>query len=142
MRDFNHTVNVLVQAYMNNTLIHKDCSACAVGNIIQASGMILKKGDKKSDSWLHRINHKIRLDSFGTTPAWYNEHLAITQIDSTGYSLTELHLIERAFERAPFSDLAEEWNFNGLMAVVDVLADIHGIDLQAKESAKLLFVKA
>jgi hypothetical protein len=31
---------------------------------------------------------------------------------------------------------------NGLMKVVDVLADIHGVDLSVKESAKLQFVKA
>jgi hypothetical protein len=32
--------------------------------------------------------------------------------------------------------------FNGLMAVVDVLADIHSVDLEKKEAAKALFVKA
>lgn len=34
-----------------------------------------------------------------------------------------------------------EQQFAGLMAVVDVLADIHGIDLASAEVAKSLFVK-
>lgn len=69
------------------------------------------------------------------------------QVDRTGYSVNELAKIEYAFETAPrncdYEDhLNDEWMFNGLMAVVDVLADIHGIDLAEKESAKALFVKA
>ncbi len=38
-------------------------------------------------------------------------------------------------------NLINDWMFNGLMAVVDVLADIHGINLEAKEEAKKLFIK-
>lgn len=34
MRDFNHSVNVLVKAYLNNTLAHSTCYACAVGNLV------------------------------------------------------------------------------------------------------------
>lgn len=33
MRDFNHTVNVLVKAFLNGTLIHTDACGCAAGNI-------------------------------------------------------------------------------------------------------------
>lgn len=38
MRDFNHTVNVLVKAYFNGFLIKMSCKACAVGNLV-ADGM-------------------------------------------------------------------------------------------------------
>jgi hypothetical protein len=37
MRDFNHTVNVLVKAYLNDTLRHNNCYACAVGNMIASA---------------------------------------------------------------------------------------------------------
>lgn len=33
MRDFKHTMDLLVQAYFDNTLKHGNCSKCAVGNI-------------------------------------------------------------------------------------------------------------
>jgi hypothetical protein len=72
---------------------------------------------------------------------WINL-LARIRRTKTGYSVHEIHQIEYAFENAPYQgDDTEEWMFNGLMAVVDVLAEIHGIDLTAKEEAKKLFVR-
>lgn len=135
MRDFNHTVNVLVQAYLNNTLLHLDCEACAVGNIIRASGYRFKDAEH-STNWLSLIHKECRM---GTLPI-NNQLDAEEQVRVTGYSVAELHLIEKAFESSCFA--IEDSMFNGLMAVVDVLADIHGVDLTVKENAKALFVKA
>ncbi len=137
MRDFNHTVNVLVKAYLNDTLSHGVCDRCAVGNIVNAScnnaPMMCHVG------WptvFLSDNHKQRI-----MPVNYAGE-AKRQIDATGYTWQELARIEIAFEEHDITDDWEQNMFNGLMAVVDVLAEIHGIDLTAKEQAKALFVKA
>lgn len=164
MRDFHHTVNVLVQGYLNGTLEHGVCTACAVGNIIADSvGAKINKGEY---NWKMNGNEIV--------PVWGQVFQCIAparqrinadeykgwvkkQIDSTGYTWKELADIEYAFELhncgidaeldPDFQDeeeleLIDKAMFNGLMAVVDVLADIHGIDLSVREEAKLLFVKA
>jgi hypothetical protein len=63
------------------------------------------------------------------------------QIDATGYTWQELARIEYAFERAPMSHSREDHVFNGLMAVVDVLCQIHEMDETNKTAAKQLFAK-
>jgi hypothetical protein len=143
MRDFNHTVNVLVNAYMNDKLQHGICDACAVGNIVMACCNKPGRIDL-CNGWptvfVTGGNHQQK-----RMPIFY-EGEAKRQIDATGYTWQELARIEKAFE---FHDTdsfdpedADEAMFNGLMAVVDVLADIHGIDLTVREEAKALFVKA
>lgn len=104
---------------MNDTLDHCDCTACAVGNLIRASM------GTRCISW------------FTTLSLYRHEGIAepgqgARQMASTGYSIEQLDGIERAFE---CSSQEGDWMFNGLMAVVDVLAEIHGIDLTTKESA-------
>lgn len=137
MRDFNHSVSVLVQAYLNDTLEHGDCTACVVGNLIKASGYKLEKDYRDTETyWLRYIEYKHR--------GWFGQYdfrIALEQIASTGYTSAELDVIERAFEKAPIGNSEDDWMFNGLMAVVDVLAEIHGIDLKQKEEAKALFVR-
>jgi hypothetical protein len=153
---FEETVNVLVKAYLNDTLVHGACSACAVGNIVSASmGKVALRMPGTStgfDPHYWADGSKIHWwDVFSTSSRrqridakqYYGD--AKEEIDSTGYTWQQLSRIEFAFESADgnasnYQD--ETWMFNGLMAVVDVLADIHGIDLQAKESAKALFVKS
>ena len=65
---------------------------------------------------------------------------ALKQIQASGYHWTELAKIEYAFETVKCDDFTERM-FKGLMAVVDVLASIHSIDLTTTESAKQLFIK-
>lgn len=139
MRDFNHTVNILVQAYLNGTLEHGNCKACAVGNIIRGNGYdIVKDAKRKNETqWLLKIMTDIR----GHINRPTAPRVAARQIASTGYSIYELHLIEYSFENCGFGKNEDEYMFNGLMSVVDTLADIHNIDLTAKEEAKKLFVK-
>jgi hypothetical protein len=62
------------------------------------------------------------------------------EIDSTGYSVKDLAKIEFAFETAQKGNTEDDWMFNGLMAVIDVLAEIHNIDLITVKEAKELFV--
>jgi hypothetical protein len=146
MRNFEHTVNVLVKAYLDDTLQLCNCYACAVGNMVANSRKLRYNKKYANFCW----------DS-DESAAWFNAcyaghggsiDLANDQISSTGYTWNEIKMIEMAFEsayrKAPQADRSQfddKLIFNGLIAVVDVLADIHGIDLTQKEEAKKLFVK-
>lgn len=158
MRDFNHTVNVLVKAYFDGVLLHQECYACAVGNIIAESigANICKEDRVQVDAeryiWRRGIDYigvmwpNVFITGYRGVPQVQSPEFyrgaAKLQIDKTGYSWKELARIESAFEQAEYFHDVDAWNFSGLMAVVDVLAEINGIDLEAKEKAKGLFVKA
>lgn len=166
MRNFDYTVGVLVDAYFKGTLFHGHCAACAVGNIVaDACGHTVHKvttidifnGSPIDHLFWTSKGHEIR-------PRWYrmlHPHVSIVtinaleeldikdkaQVYATGYSPEELLRIEDAFEGLALSGaftlsvpLQREAEFDSLMAVVDVLADIHGVDLGVKEEAKALFV--
>lgn len=66
-------------------------------------------------------------------------------INNTSYELSELGMIEKAFlytVNYKSTDIpTDEENFKGLMAVVDVLQEIHECTDEEKEKAKLQFVK-
>jgi hypothetical protein len=149
---FEQTVNVLVQAYLRNELEHRVCTACAVGNIVAHALGTKPKRCTDPDA---KTIHENYLFENGNLMSWWNNdigcHRPTAQSEATGYTIDELNRIELAFEFAegqPDSDgfnseltMNEEWMFNGLMAVVDVLAEIHNVDLSVKENAKALFVK-
>jgi hypothetical protein len=154
LEKFNHSVGVLVKAFLDDTLDHGNCGACAVGNLVADA---LNDKDFKvfgpmnlTGELVHGIGWAAVFCTTGKgrqllIPGQYKGD-AKKQIDATGYSWRELARIEKAFELhnpdyTKTIDI-EEGMFNGLMAVVDVLADIHGVDLSVKESAKLQFVKA
>lgn len=139
---FDRTVGILVQAYLNDTLEHVNCHACAVGNII-AHEMGIKI--IPCDPQIYFKHHKWETGS----PEWYNigKCRPCREQELTGYTAEELTRIENAFECRDNPELlcgtpCDEWMFIGLMQVVNVLAEIHNVDLSAKESAKALFVKA
>lgn len=140
---FESTVDILVKAYLNDTLQAGDCMACAVGNIIQAKGYNLQiTCDDEQTYWLRVVEKIYRPYKHTPKLSEREQRIGLEQIASTGYNAFELEKIEHAFEfpRHYFPD--DDYGiFSGLMAVVDALADIHGIDLKAKEEAKLLFVK-
>lgn len=154
---FESTVDILVKAYLNDTLRHGECCACAVGNIIASNiGCVLQLDSEGYFMWIRNMNeiNTVWDNVFYTTPdgnqIFDKSQLGIRekkQIEASGYSLDELMRIEKAFESLNFDRDSDQWNsdnhmYEGLMAVVDVLADIHGIDdLKSKEEAKLLFVK-
>lgn len=148
---FHRTVSILVKAYLNDTLAHGACTACAVGNLV-AENLNLKISN--SLNWLDSKGQSICTywDNVFMTPdglqrinPYSYRGEAKKQIDATGYTWQELARIEFAFESAPgFTSKKmddEVWMFNGLMAVVDVLCEIHGMDDVAKKETKALFVK-
>lgn len=127
---YQKTVDILVKAYFDDTLIHGDCYACAVGNIIAGNcGFTygeneysvmhcdaLKKKGLSWNEWLNYPNFFIR-DS---------QNMSAEERDMvarTGYSFQELCSIESAFEDEV--DTKGDEMFNGLMAVVEALDKIH-----------------
>jgi len=161
LKKFNHTVNVLLKTYLNDTLERSNCYACAVGNIIaDANGIKFRKAKDKmslgrSVGWLgeRSIYEEDHLTASMQSCNWmavipgqlevnvdYYYGLRKTLIDNSGYTPEQLAAIERAFEAAPLGINKDEDMFNGLMAVVDVLAEIHEIDLETVKETKQLFV--
>lgn len=152
---FDRTVAILVKAYLDGTLEHNNCAACAVGNIVAANNMyefadleeidpcvigtIKWKGMplRQTWHWMMALN-KLR-DTETIVPTCFDELLAFDQVKSTGYTLLEVDRIERAFESAIWHN--DHDGFNGLMAVVSVLASIDNISLEHTEEARKMFVK-
>lgn len=152
---FEQTIDILVQAYLKGTLMHGDCSACAVGNIVGSSLKCKVEGDRDNIKWMRNGEEiepawdRVFLTSDQVQDVWpYNYNgVSKIQIDETGYSLYELASIELAFESVDEQNdnegyyNSENHMYEGLMAVVDTLARIHNVDLSVKESAKAVFVK-
>lgn len=151
---FDNTVGILVKAYLEGTLLKGHCYACAVGNICAAAlgkqvvGVVRSENSDAIDANWSGSGHYamwryVFMTRFGKQDCNEDayESLAKQEIDATGYTWQQLARIEYAFETAGkgFNEAAE---FAGLMAVVDVLADIHGVDLTTTTAAKALFVKA
>lgn len=126
---YNKTVDILVQAYFNDTLVHGNQCGCAVGNIVAANCGIRIKG--KGDNLHWTVPSMISGDAIWFTYIQgdiMNDHdgeKAEKQISITGYNVSDIIHIERAFENALFGNSDDEWMFNGLMAVIDVLDQIH-----------------
>ena len=138
---FNNAISALVKGYMNNTLRKGTCTTCAVGNIVAASlGVEVDVSDNeqfdKYGEWsnvfvtLDNGEQRIRLEYYQGAPKY--------EIDATGYTVSELIRVESAFESNTFihndnyklhtMDEIEEDQYRGLMAVLDVLCDIEGIE--------------
>lgn len=141
---YNKTLSILIDSYFNHTLEHNNCFACAVGNIIASSCGI--KLTKPGMIWAKNVPHwdSVFMTGYGSQfmyPENYSGE-AKRQIDSTGYTVQELAKIEFAFETAKKGKNEEDWMFNGLMAVVEVLDDIHeNNDMQVTETSKRKFQK-
>lgn len=154
---FDNTVSVLVKAYLEGTLYKGSCAACAVGNICAAAqGVEVDPSDISPNGWFDHDFGPMWQHLFITRPSGSQERayqeegfqedetcnlLGVEQIQSTGYTTEQLARVELAFESTQ-RGYTDEAAFAGLMAVVDVLADIHGIDLTTATAAKALFVKA
>lgn len=147
---FDESISILITAFLKDELEHASCEACAVANLMLGRGCNFKSS-VSATNWLVYIEEEVRNIKRWHDSEIYDPAEAIAQIQFSGYSPFEVHLIEQAFERVPYDyDLSAEnptaaqdkWMFDGLMAVVEVLSDIHKVDLSVKESAKLLFVKS
>jgi hypothetical protein len=141
---FHETVGILVRAYMNDTLEHGNYCACAVGNLIaEKVGATLIYEPMKSGSkfsWSHPEFNGYE---------WYCVNPTRKMITESGYKHSDLMRIEKAFEHAEKPDdvspndfMNDKWMFNGLMAVVDILCEIHDMNETEKQEAKEMFVKA
>lgn len=146
---WNKTVDILVKAYLGDTLTHGDCSACAVGNMICAN---LYNSDFKIWNNKFTLNYNDLEGNWsdlfltdGLTQHVYeseaqNETI-VEQVASTGYLWQDLAKIEFAFETAPQGNNSDEWIFNGLMSVIDTLMQIHEANDTEAQEAKGLFRK-
>jgi hypothetical protein len=121
---YQKTVDILVDAYFNDTLAHGNPCGCAVGNIVAANMGFKYK----------RIKSEIEYED-NVWPEWFgavckafqiSEDDQDLQIASTGYAADEIIEIEYAFENAYSGNSDDEWMFNGLIAVIEVLDQIHG----------------
>lgn len=134
------TVDILYQAYFNDTLEHGNFCGCAVGNLVAANmGKTfehLKNGSPIKVTWAEggtaAANHWYALVADdGSLLSNRNIEEGTKQIRSTGYLLPEIIAIEKAFESAHVNvDLGEgtdEQMFNGLVAVLNVLAKLHDV---------------
>lgn len=130
------TKDVLFKAYFDDTLEHSNCAACAVGNIcggeVLWSILFMTWEDGEPRTFEDIRGMKVLSPSYGKYRGRIiDEQLrqeALAIIANTGYAVEELMLIERAFEMADKGENEEDHMFNGLVAVLEVLKDIHGVD--------------
>ena len=145
---FDRTIGILVNAYLNDTLVYASCRVCAVGNIVAASHgiKIIRKGNLIDFEPSQQFS-----DPFKNSGAWglsvkmskgkliKVDPRSELNVSKTGYSLAELALVEKAFCEG--TQQYDGSNFKGLMSVVDTLMEIHEATTEEAEAAKLLFVK-
>lgn len=130
---YQRTVDILVKAYFEDTLAHGSCTACAVGNIVNYG--------KSKKTWRWSEVFFTGFMEQNVCSSNYKGQAKI-EIDSTGYKWKQLAKIEYAFETAPKGNSDDEWMFNGLMAVIDVLDEIHqNTDKEVTEVSKKKFEK-
>lgn len=146
---FDEAIKALVKGFFKGTLAKGNCMACAVGNIVNHS-----IGQKIETSLLNTI------DAAGTF--WYDalvpdissdEEISNgeKEIQTTGYSVDEIRRIERTFEyhtEIDYDDYPTNYKkdpaiikdqYNGLMAVVEVLCELEGHNEEKLKETKNLF---
>lgn len=140
---FKQTVDKLIHWYLNDELQHGDCAHCVVGNLCGGHRtwrhLFMTDSDVGIQLPLHPIQFVFEMEGVKDKDELIRKAHDLCR--TTGYTVGELMQIEFAFEMAPRGSSEDDYMFNGLCAVVDVLAEIHNIDLSVREEAKLLFVK-
>ena len=123
---FDKSIGVLVNAYNSGTLEYGQCTSCAVGHLISAANgyvndclrqWINSDGDRVAATWFCAQHFPLSLCNMDDT--------GTKQLESTGYSLKELGMIESAFES---TDEDDESLYDGLMNVMETLFDIHEVE--------------
>jgi hypothetical protein len=95
---YEKSVDKLLEAYTNDTLIHQECHACAVGNLL----------DGKTD-WAKVFCFNIKLgDQECYLPSEKDWNKLCETKREDGYSWNELAAIEEAFETAFLNYVKEE----------------------------------
>lgn len=157
---FDRTIQALVTAFFQGTLVKGDCRACAVGNIVAHCNQIklnVHKILKDPVNYNKQIGEWRKVfvtdeDGFQKTRPENYEGLSRIIIDSTGYQWMELAKIENAFEKSTkfyersYTKLNTveimQDQYNGLMAVVEVLCEIEGIENPSEYKEMFAFQKA
>lgn len=123
---YQKTVDILVQAYFNDTLEHSDCTACAVGNIVAANIETCTIPYSSKLPWRGEWSNVFCTSGCeqDIDPSEYRGNAKLV-IDATGYKWQELAKIEKAFESVRYNEDEDKWMFDGLMAVIDALDEIH-----------------
>ena len=121
---FERAVDRLVKAYHTNNLSKGNCKACAVGNICQ------------DDLW-GLVFSTDNLGNQSVRPSYYRNRVKRI-IDATEYTWQELAQVEKAFEENTVINIRAEYlhdretidkdMHNGLMAVLDVLLELEGVE--------------
>jgi len=140
---FERSVDVLVEAYFNDTLRHGDDCACAVGNLVAAE---LHGASTEADSILEWPNHSDGKGWYDSMTDYKYEEREVEIAEPLDYDNDEIVAIEDAFELAWFDeDLNEnaDKRFEGLMNVLDVLFYIHDVEDQSvREASRNRFAAA
>lgn len=142
------TVDVLLDAYLNQKLEFGDCGACAVGNICRKASIKTKIPNYYwrylfcTDSTFTQVKNMWNCLEY-TDNRQQGEKL----IAQTGYTIEELAKIEYAFETSLGFNLDLKYNlleddpkkaqYIGLCAVLDVLKEIHEKEDNQEEQEKL-----
>lgn len=147
---FEKAYNALLNAFMNDTLAKDTCAACAVGNIIADAmgGEVIPRKDEKggidynctvNNLWWSAvfITSGSGQSIYTTKQKPYTKGYRKRMFILTGYKWNELAQVEKAFEENTEISFARYWNhtekeimedqFNGLMAVMDVLIKLDDI---------------
>lgn len=134
---YERTVNILVDAYFNDTLRHGNCFYCAVGNIVRANGV--QECDTASWGLLFFTDNESRHQEIDVD--MLSDEFVMSSIRATGYEWKELAVIENVFELAPKGNNDDEYMFNGLMAVIEQLDIIHeNTDTEVTNISKQRFI--
>ncbi len=149
---FERAYQALLTAFFDETLAKCNCTACAVGNIVAAGYNTKVFKDKDTGDLKCNVVNREWSSLFVTLSnskkqgqyfeKFYNKNyedlLAIDNVNVTGYSVEELARVEFAFETNTIisyqnyfkytrNEIMED-QYNGLMAVVDVLCEIEGLN--------------
>jgi len=137
---FEKAYNALYNAFMNDTLAKGTCIACAVGNIV-ADAMAGKVHCNSDGVWNCSVENNWWSRMFYTTQdgqhVRYSKNLRNDIYELTGYKWNELAKVEKTFEnntkisylhynQHTKKEIMED-QFNGLMAVMDVLIKLDEI---------------
>lgn len=141
---FSTALKALIIAFFDETLEKGNCAACAVGNMV--AGAYGKKANLEAVACGAGLNTDWKalfmsdLDGQIIRPWQYSSIVsrALMLIEKTGYSEMELARVELAFESSTkilgrfYSSVTRDEimqdQFNGLIAVVDILCEIEGYD--------------
>ena len=153
--------NVLVDAYMNDTLAVGHCQGCAVGNIVAKAlginitrckvfgGLIWEESTPKWSNVFTTVSRHIlnkndpkyvsvvrKNDDYIQILHNHSSMTGLIELQTTGLDLDVLMNIEWYFETGATGNSTDEIMFNGLSAVLKYLGEEFGIEESRREEKK------